>query len=347
MLAQIKLNRIKISYISLISLIGILNGCQEDNMPPEIGFYYWKTIFKLNLTEKNALKQGNVKKLYIRYFDIDLNKADQKAYPLSTVQFEQKPIGYDIIPVIYIKNKVMLKKDLDKADLAEKIIAYTNQINSKNGIEWSEMQIDCDWSIQSRDKFMDFIELLKKRLNKTLSVTIRLHQIKYYYKTKIPSADYGVLMYYNMGKIAPDSLNSVYDQNIAKKYLNSLKLYPLELNIALPIFSRGVLIQNKKVIRLLSKLNAQSFINDTNFIQLNDNLFFTKNSNLKFGYYFKQNDEIKIESISFENLKEMAKDLNKKLAKKPKQIIFFDLDSINLNYYNNENQDFNKITHYF
>lgn len=326
-------------------IITILISCKPGTNTPEISFYYWKTIFNLNATEQNCLQQNQVKNLYIRYFDVDIK--DGLPFPVSPIKFDRQPNNLHVVPVIYIKNQVMLDKNLDNKLLSDKIIDYITQINSKNSIKCNEIQIDCDWSLNSRDKFMNFMQVLKKQWGKTISVTIRLHQVKYYFKTKIPVADYGVLMYYNMGRIAADSLNSVYDRVIALKYINSLKNYPMPLDIALPIFSRGIHISNNKVVNLISKVNLQSFSNDSNYTIINANRVLVKNASLKFGYYFKQNDEIKIESISFDNLLEMAEDLNENVKNSPKRVIFFDLDSINLNNYQHENQDFSKITRRF
>jgi hypothetical protein len=325
----------------------LFHSCKSKNTRPEISFYYWKTKVNLNETEKNALIRYKVKKLYIRYFDVDLHTIDSKPFPVSPVSFDSLPINYTIVPVVFIKNKVMLYKNLDIKGFCNDILSYIEQINKKAGIAHDEIQIDCDWSLDSRDRFMKFIDTFKIQSGKKVSVTIRLHQVKYFYKTKVPAADYGVLMYYNMGQIAAEDLNSVYDREIAKKYLNSLATYPLHLDIALPVFKRGIQTRGNQVLNLISKIDDSNFANDSNFTIINKHLIIAKNPNFKFGFYFKQDDEIKIESVCFEQLVEMSEDLGRSMAHKPQQIIFFDLDSINLNSYNDENQTFEKILRYF
>ena len=322
-------------------------NCNLDKDSPDISFYYWKTSFNLTEIEKEELLENDVKNIYIRYFDLDIDPQSQKAFPISPVRYEQKVENLKVIPVVYIKNRVMLQEHSNMKDLANKVFAYIEQINKKNGITCNEIQLDCDWTLKSRDNYFKFINYFKTISKKTLSATIRLHQVKYYLETKIPNVDRGVLMYYNMGTIAADSLNSIYEKSIADKYLNSLSAYPLKLDVALPIFSWGIQIRNNKVISLINKVNEDSFANDTNFISENKHLYLVKNSTIKQGYYFKKNDQIKIELISFKDLKEMANDLSQKMRKKPKEIIFYDLDSINLKRYNNENQIFKKIIHYF
>ena len=193
-------------------------------------FYYWKTHFNLSETEKKCLAENQVKKLYVRYFDIGINTETNQAFPISPIVFKQSTTGFIVVPVVYIKNEVMLSKSLNIAELAIKTSNFIQQINTKNNIKINEIQLDCDWTLASKDNYLQFVNLFKKETNKKLSATIRLHQIKYFKKTSIPNVDEGVLMYYNMGKIAPDSLNSIYDKNIAERYLKSIKKPVLELS---------------------------------------------------------------------------------------------------------------------
>ena len=313
-------------------LVFLLIACGKNDKPI-IAFYYWKTIFKLSEKETEILKDNKVSKLYIRYFDISLNPENQQPIPLSPIRFQQNANDFNIVPVVFIQNKVMLSTDLDIDDLAQKTFSLVEQINSKNKIQCNEIQIDCDWSLNSKENYLKFIERFKKLSHKKLSATIRLHQVKYFKKTKIPNVDSGVLMYYNMGTIAPDSLNSVYNKKIADRYLKSLKKYPLHLDLALPIYSWGVHIRNQKVIGLRSKIDLSELKKDQNFEQVNAIFFKVKQSNYKNGIFYEENDLLKIEAISPEDLLEMADELDENLAQKPKEIIFYDLDEFNLKNY--------------
>lgn len=315
-----------------ILILFLLFSCGKSEKPV-VSFYYWKTIFKFSKTEKEVLEENNVKKLYVRYFDIGLQPETNFPIPISPVRFEENPKEYTIVPVVFIQNKVMLQPNLDVKQLAQKTFDFIEQINFKNKITSTEIQIDCDWSLNSKNNYLKFIEVFKKLSKKKLSATIRLHQVKYFKKTKIPNVDSGVLMYYNMGSIAPDSLNSIYDQKIAAKYLSSLKKYPLHLDLAFPIYSWGVHIRNNKVIGLRSKMNRKELIQDPNFEKTSPIFFRVKHSNYKNGIFYEENDVLKIEEITKEHLKEMAEDLDENLPEKPNEIIFYDLDEFNLNNY--------------
>ena len=319
--------------ILLFIVISILFYSCHQQEKPIIAFYYWKTIFKLSSSEKEILKLNNVKKLYIRYLDVDLSLQTNQPIPLAPIHFKDQPIGFTIVPVVYIKNNVMLSKSLKINDLVNKLTKYIKQINTKNNIKIKEIQIDCDWTLTSKDNYLEFINKFKKANSSKLSATIRLHQIKYFNKTKIPNVDKGVLMYYNMGTIATDSLNSIYNAKIASKYLSSLKNYPLKLNVALPIYSWAIHSRSNRVLGLKNKINVSNLKKDTNFISIKNNLYKVKNSNFKQSTYYKVGDILKIELISKENLLEMATNLKQNLKQNPKEIIFYDLDQFNFQQY--------------
>ncbi|WP_426483666.1 hypothetical protein [Flavobacterium sp. 2] len=315
-----------------ISFFLLLTACGKSDKPT-IAFYYWKTNLKFSEIEKKVLKDNNVRKLYIRYFDIGLHPQTQNPFPISPIHFKENIQNFEIVPVVFIQNKVMLDEKLDVKDLAEKTIHLISEINKKNKINCTEIQIDCDWSLNSKDNYLKFIEQIKKLSNKKLSATIRLHQVKYFKKTKIPNVDSGVLMFYNMGSIAPDSLNSIYNREIIEKYLQSLKHYPLHLDFALPIYSWAIHIRNQKVLGLRSKLNFTELKKDKNFEQISPIFFKVKQSNYKNGVYYEENDLLKMEAISSEDLKNMAEDLSENSALAPREIIFYDLDEFNLKNY--------------
>ncbi|UUW09815.1 hypothetical protein NLG42_03230 [Flavobacterium plurextorum] len=325
-------------------LLLFLTACSKKDQPI-ISFYYWKTNLKFSETEKTALKDNEVHKLYVRYFDIGLDPQTQQLFPVSPVHFYENVQEFEIVPVVFIQNKVMLEKYLDVEDLAKKTIHLITEINSKNKINCTEIQIDCDWTLNSKDNYLKFIEQIKKLSKKKLSATIRLHQVKYFKKTKIPNVDNGVLMFYNMGSIAPDSLNSIYSRKISEKYLKSLKKYPLHLDYALPIYSWAIHIRNQKVLGLRSKLNINELKKDKNFEQVSSIFFRVKQSNYKNGVYYQENDLLKTETISPEDLKEMAEDLDDNKAQSPKEIIFYDLDEFNINNY--EKNIFKQVVSWF
>lgn len=312
-------------------------SCTEKTEKVATAFYFWRTTFSLTETEQQYLKDLEVKKLYIRYFDVGLQ--NNQEIPVAPVVFNQKPSGYNVVPVVYIKNEVFLQNNATDS-LALKVYNYIQQINKSADVSITEIQFDCDWSLKSKQNYFQFIEAFKK-LHPNLSATIRLHQIKYPEKTGIPSVKTGVLMYYNMGVISAGEDNSIYSQKIAHNYIASLQNYKLPLNIALPIFSWGLHIRNNQVTNLIGGLRVNDLTGDQ-FEKISENRFKVIADVVFKGRYLAKNDEIKIEATSAEQLEEMMHDIKKNSKHKPNEIIFYDLNENNLKAY--EKEDFKTVS---
>ncbi len=230
---------------------------------------------------------------------------------------------------------------------------FNNKIN--------ELLIDCDWTASTKTKYFQLIKQLKTKLNDQfkdqlntsnkqlkITTTIRLHQIKFREKTGIPPADKGVLMAYNTGDLSdPQTINSILDIGVLNSYLTELNTYPLQLDIALPIFSWGIVKRDGQAVQLIPNFNKDFLMKKhKNIIARHEDTegvyFDNKNDNsitiLKSGYYntyyLYADDVIKIEEISITTLREAAHVLSKHINNKQLTISFFSLDSINLKRYN-------------
>lgn len=330
-------------YLFSFALIMLFVSCKNE-LDPKGSFYYWKTIFNLNKEEKIMLKENNINKIYIRYFDVALK--DNTPLPLLPIIFKEKPENLEIVPVIFIKNEVMLNQSLNTSDLADKIQNLIEQINKKNNFHIEEIQFDCDWSKQSKDNYFAFLSLFKTKFKGNLSATIRLHQIKYLKSAGIPNVDRGVLMYYNMSTLDSND-NLIYDRNIAKEYIKNLKDYPLKLDLALPVYSWIIHRRNNKVLALYSKKDTKQFYLGNDFKAIRKNQVIVKNNLLKDGIFYKKGDIIQIDIVQKEDLYEMIKDLSPKLKNAPNELIFYDLDPINLKPFSDEKRFFQKICNSF
>lgn len=318
--------------IVLLSVFVLLLSCERKEAP-SVSFYYWKTFFTLTPKEQSVLDANETGKIYVRYFDVKM--VNDAPVPVAPIRFDKPKPKKEIVPVVFLKNEVFLSDKVDVYDLVKKMLHLIHQINAKNRLTIQEIQIDCDWSLQSRDKFMLFLKELKKKSPKTISATIRLHQIKYFKETKVPPVDYGVLMFYNMGELNAGKGNSIYDKTIAERYLPSLKDYPLPLKVALPVYSWIIHSRNGHIVNLISKIDRKGFQNNANFEWKEDRAVVKKNTLAK-GFFFEEGDQLKVEAIHEEDLKEMIGLLKKYMPKKPKEIIYFDLDQNNFNKLTND-----------
>lgn len=328
--------------IACLFFLGLfLTHCSSKKREVTPAFYYWKTAFKLSDTERSYLKSLNIKRLYVRYFDIDWHPYTKKAQPVAELKWQTKDIpALNIVPTVFITNRTFLNISYKRLEnlgnnIANKIIEKSKGLKNAS---INEIQLDCDWSGKTRKHFFKLIEILKKKVKSkgihTISATIRLHQIKYYKKTGVPPADRGMLMFYNMGNLnGKNTSNSILDLKIARHYLGKLNKYPLKLDIALPIYRWGILTRRGRIINLLNNLKNSTYADKRFFRQRKKNLFEVVKSTYANGIYLYKGDIIRLEQISFQLLQQAAKLLRRYIKNDKICVTFYHLDEKNLKNY--------------
>ena len=333
-----------LSFVELVFFI----SCQKQPRQVNTSFYHWKTDFHLSDFEKNYCNQLKINKLYVRLFDVDWDEASHFPKPIAIVNSLEKT-DWEIIPTIFITNKTFTQLADNQVDTLAELIFETISLKIEGdteGVNFNEIQIDCDWTITTRDRFFSFLKKIKTVSQKKISATIRLHQVKFKEKTGVPPVDAGVLMAYNMGNLEDvKTQNSILDIEILKSYVSKLKNYPLKLDVALPIFSWGVVVRDGEVVKLINNLTKNELqLTPQYFIEKKNNHFeVLKNTYLK-GFYLYKDDEIRIENTTQStdsiqgNILEKAADViaqnivrgdsfgNNQLL----TIIFYHLDSVTL-----------------
>ncbi|EFU68860.1 conserved hypothetical protein [Aliarcobacter butzleri JV22] len=269
------------------------------NEDSTVSFYSWENSFDIKDTNE---------KLYIKVLDIAFST---KLEPIKT---NLKTIPKDFIPVIYITNETM--KNVDYSLINNEILLILKDLN------FDEVQIDCDWSDSSQSNYFNLLSDLKTKLNKTISATIRLHQIKYYMRTGVPPIDYGVLMYYNMSNIGDfDTKNSILDNEIAKKYHYNFDTYPLKLKLALPLYSQAIQFRQNKALSIFEGVEKKDF--DSNFQEISQNKFKVLNSFYFKGRYVYKNDIFRFEDVNEKELKIALDDFKNLTKNRFNEIIFY------------------------
>lgn len=285
----------------IVSFIFIQNKKEE---PINISFYHWE----------NSYNQKEIKqKIYIKVLDISYSS---KIEVINTI-FQTKPNDI-FVPVVYITNDTM--KNVDYSIISNQIIRNLKATN----LSFEELQIDCDWSSSTQSNYFKLLEDLKVKLNKTLSATIRLHQIKYYVKTGIPPVDYGVLMYYNMSDISDiNTKNSILDNDIAKKYHYNFDSYKLKLKLALPLYSQAIQFRENKALDIFEGAEKKDF--DENFKALDNNKYEVINSTYFKGRYVYKGDIFRFEDSEKEDIKTAFDDFFKISKNRFNEVIFYTL----------------------
>jgi hypothetical protein len=191
------------------------------------------------------------------------------------------------------------------------------------------LQLDCDWDLETQSKYFRLIQQLKNYLPqiKTFSATIRLHQVKYFTTTGVPPVDKGVLMFYNMGNVAKASeKNSILNIETAKQYLENFDIYPLQLDVALPLFAWGVHFRDDKILQLINDVSIAHLNNKENFEAIGNNKYRVLKSHYLKGIYIYKNDIIRLENIAADDLKKSMQMLRNAFKDKKFDVIFYHLE---------------------
>lgn len=291
---------ILISIILVFALI-VFSYNKTQTKDIQISFYSWENSFE---------EQNINEKLYIKVLDVNFSTK------LELLKTNIKETPKNFIPVIYITNETM--KNVDYSLVSKAIL------ETLRNYKFDEIQIDCDWSLSTRSNYFNLLEDLKEKLNKKISATIRLHQIKYYAKTGIPPVDYGVLMYYNMSNIGDfNTKNSILDNEIAKKYHYNFDVYPLKLKLALPLYSQAIQFREEKAISLFEGVEEKDFNND--FEKLENNRYKVLNSHYFKGRYIYKNDIFRLENSNEQDIKIALKDFLDLSKNRYDEVIFYTL----------------------
>ncbi|HTH82345.1 MAG TPA: hypothetical protein VL490_05400 [Mucilaginibacter sp.] len=330
-----------------IAVTCIFISCKKSNTV-NTAFYYWKTTFNLNAQQSKILKEQASNNLYLHFFDIKWDDTRLTAYPDAIIKFHQHPDSLNITPVIYITNKTFENINANGIDsLAIHCSAFTGVIAKREKISYKTIQIDCDWTIGTREKYFNFLTKLKLVTHHQIEATIRLHQVKYKERTGVPPVDKGILMFYNMGKLNAGikQTNSIYNENDAAKYIQFIPQYPLPLDVALGMFSWAVQIREGKIIQVYGNLGSKELNDPLNFEAVNG-LYVSKKSFFLNGIYIRENDTFKLEETNNNSLKLAAKQLAPYMPKnKNRTIIYYELANINLEEFNTKT--FNKVSAVF
>jgi hypothetical protein len=337
------------SHILLLIAFIFFTACRPTP-PNQISraFYHWKTNFDLSAQEKKYIDTLHIDKLYVRFFDIDFQ--DGEVLPLAVIEktADNTHDKQQIIPTIFITNRTFQHIHLAEIpNFAALVVGKMRTLLDKYAFAPPmEIQFDCDWTEQTRDKYFAFLTEFYKKSNIALSATIRLHQIKFSEKTGVPPVQRGMLMFYNMTDIDnPQTKNSILDVSEGANYLSRAATYPLDLDIALPIFRWGVLFREEALIKIITNIED---------VKLNDNQFFTQKNKNEYeltqnsyfgGHYLYKGDMVRIETVSPTEIKKAANLLQQSIKSTHRTIALYHLDSAVINRY--QYDDLEKIYRIF
>ncbi|MWB96486.1 hypothetical protein GON26_19145 [Flavobacterium sp. GA093] len=315
-------------------------GCSNKIENVEKSFYYWKSnSWSFSEKEKSIVKDLKIKKLYVKFFEIDHNESFGD-FPISKTTlhiYEQDSLT--IIPTVYIKNEVFKNADRKELDtLADNVNFLINKY-TKDKFERanpvSEFQMDCDWTLKTKDNYFYFLKKLKEISKKQISCTLRLYPYKYPEKMGIPPVDKATLMCYNLiNPLENQSKNSILDLDELGLYLNKKRKYPLHLDIALPTYSWMQVYQNNKFSKVIYN-NHEVILKLVK--EIKPMWYEVKKDRVVDDFYLRVGDKIKYEKITPEKINKAIEIIKKNVFFDANTTVtLFHLDEEQLSNYSNE-----------
>jgi len=314
-----------------ILFLAYLSSCHHPKKVTT-SFYYWKTVYKANKTEAAYLQYFKVHKLYVRIMDVDMGENGVDPVPVSPVIFKDKlPDSVQIVPVVFIVNDIL--KNITKPklnDLVNKIPFFVNgKVQQAGKHSFNELQIDCDWTATTRDNYFYLLNRLKLNpalKGKTISATLRLHQLKNQSGSGVPPVSRAMLMCYNMGNLRKyGNKNSILEISELKKYLGSnISAYPMPVDIGLPLFSWVVAFRNKEYIGISKRTKIVDLHNKNQFIFIGNNIYKAARDLPEFG--LNKADEVRWEAVAVPDLQAASRYLSTLIKTDTINVIYFHLD---------------------
>lgn len=334
-------------------------------------FYYWKTSMAKDTVNWQLMKTlSGDHPLYLRLFDVDYSAGYADAIPVGPFDaYSFLTDGRPVVPTVYINNRVFIHLEQEalqklasrvqkkifedylssfKNTAAYQLTPYNDSIDWQQqekirdsiGNRWldsvDEIQIDCDWTPSTREKYFAFLNHLKQTIvPKKISCTVRLHQYRERDKNGIPPVDRGVLMCYNVADAgSSNTQNAILDPALVKGYLKAGN-YPIPLDIALPIFSWGAWFREDEfrgLVHGISSLKQHQRL----LKPLGQNRYQIVFDTVIENNYFRQGDWIRDDYASSKDLMETGKLLRTVSRQHSSRILFFDWDNEKIKAYEND-----------
>ena len=326
-----------------------LYGCKEEpkrqalsvdkpTLVPRVrgnAIYHWKTVFDLKKDETDFLETHSVRKMYVRFFDVDVEtspmNATYSAIPVGTTAFKSpKPSDIEIVPTVFITVKSLVStKEKGIEELASKIYTRVCNMADYNDLgPFREIQLDCDWTNSTQDLFYLLCEKMVHLAHADsvlVSSTIRLHQLR----LDPPPVDQGVLMVYNTGALRETGTkNSILDYDDVKTYLSGRSIhYALPLDFAFPTYGWGVMFRNGAYNGILHKTD---YSDETRYKKGKEGTYIVKKDHVLEGKTLWKGDVIRMEYPTAEDVKKVAELVVSSIQDTTHSVILYHLDSNNL-----------------
>lgn len=333
-----------IFFVIGIGSLGAICVFKSKEVLPKKAMYFWESgRVSLSNSEVGFVTEQNIEKVYVKFFELENENGLSRAIPISKTLLNLKTTdlkGVEIIPTVYIKNEVFKNcSDREIEELADNVyFLITKKFKeqfSNDELKLKEIQIDCDWTISTQKTYFSFLEEFRSKGKFTLSATLRLYPYKFPDKMGVLPVDRAMLMCYNLiSPLEAGSRNSILDLPELEKYLVGADEYPVPLDLALPIYSAALIMQNNHFVGI-HYFNNESL--KKSLILSKEPWYFSKVDTVINNFYLRKGDKVKLETISAERVRDALKVIRKNVTfKHGMTLSLFHLQENQIQQYNYE-----------
>ena len=133
-----------LSYLLLLLLLlfsctGRKGAIGTIGHPTSNSIYYWKTTFTLNDYEQSFLREHDIHRMYVKFFDVDDDAPSQyvdakRILPVATTVFSSpRPEDVEIIPTVYLTIRAisfMGQSENGVQESARKIVTHVRTLKT-------------------------------------------------------------------------------------------------------------------------------------------------------------------------------------------------------------------------
>ncbi len=304
-------------FLGLVALMSIV-CCADDTERADIkleGLHCWNTSWDDSLMNLKSIQEFET--YYVHVFDVDKEKNISEPIPSFILDTIITKPDKNYIPIAYLTTEAFeWYIENGKIEiLADRINGLLVLLSQKFNYSFSKFILDYDWRRSDQEYYFNLVNFLRDKLkerNVTLSVSLRLHQLRLSEEMKAPPVEEVYLMCYNMGNFrAASTKNSIYDPKDFEIYAKNIGSYPAKIEYILPVYDHVILFRQGKFEGLMMQISNSDLEHETDlFLRQADNFYKVK-TDVKFkDYSLHKGDEIKYETVDDKDIKHMIKVIN-------------------------------------
>ena len=291
--------------LPLLLLLAVLLSACGPRRTVVRSFFHWQSTEGFFNKESEYLDTLQIERVYARMFEVDWDSRRQRAFPLRTIKDLTRHEGREIVPHIAISDRCMQQIP------ARKIPELANQIHERlmrlmGDLRFSEVLIDCPWTEASQENYAAFLDTFMTAFGDqapSLSVSLHPYHVQQSAILGVPAADRAMLLLFEYPAPAEEGDKvSILPEERLRNQLQGLPMYPLPVDLALPVFNWGVVVRNQATGHMFRHLHNEDLRDREKIEVLGPKFLRVKKDCYLDGVFLFQNDLIRLEEVPLDEM---------------------------------------------